>query len=252
MSEYQYYEFQAVDRPLTREEMAELRSFSSRARITATRFTNEYHWGDFKGDPMKWMEQHFDAHLHTSNFGSRVFSLRFPLAWIDPEAFFPYEVEGAVGLTRTPSHLILSFILNTEPGEYDEDEDNDGVLSDLLPIRSALAKGDRRALYIGWLAAVRNGLVDDETTEPPVPPGLGATDGALDSLIGFLNLPEDLVEAAARNARKPPTRSAGASWRWPGRRADCGNPSSNCRNRHPRTIRTTPSAPSGTCANSPH
>jgi hypothetical protein len=50
MSEYQYYEFLAVDRPLNRKQMGELRACSTRARITATRFVNEYHWGDFKGD----------------------------------------------------------------------------------------------------------------------------------------------------------------------------------------------------------
>jgi hypothetical protein len=42
MSEYQYYEFLALDRPLTEEQRAELRSISSRAEITATRFVNEY------------------------------------------------------------------------------------------------------------------------------------------------------------------------------------------------------------------
>ena len=34
MSEYQYYEFQAIDRPLTKPEMAELRALTSRATIT--------------------------------------------------------------------------------------------------------------------------------------------------------------------------------------------------------------------------
>ena len=33
MSEYQYYEFQAIDRPLTVEEMQILRGYSTRARI---------------------------------------------------------------------------------------------------------------------------------------------------------------------------------------------------------------------------
>jgi hypothetical protein len=50
MSEYQYYEFQAIDRPLTAKEMDELRSYSTRARITPTSFVNDYSWGDFKGD----------------------------------------------------------------------------------------------------------------------------------------------------------------------------------------------------------
>jgi hypothetical protein len=44
VSEYQYYEFVALDRPLTPAEMVELRSISTRAQITPTRFFNEYHW----------------------------------------------------------------------------------------------------------------------------------------------------------------------------------------------------------------
>ena len=52
MSEYQYYEFVAIDKPLTSTQMAELRSRSSRADITRTRFVNHYEWGNFKGDPI--------------------------------------------------------------------------------------------------------------------------------------------------------------------------------------------------------
>ncbi len=51
MSEYQYYEFLALDRALTDKQRAELRSLSTRAEITATRFVNEYQWGDLKGRP---------------------------------------------------------------------------------------------------------------------------------------------------------------------------------------------------------
>ena len=61
MSEYQYYEFQALDRPLTGSQMAGLRKFSSRARITPTSFVNAYNWGDFKGNRHEWMEKYFDA-----------------------------------------------------------------------------------------------------------------------------------------------------------------------------------------------
>ena len=50
-SEYEYYEFLALDRPLTSKQREELRQLSTRAEITATRFTNEYHWGNFRGDP---------------------------------------------------------------------------------------------------------------------------------------------------------------------------------------------------------
>jgi hypothetical protein len=50
VSEYQYYEFQAVDRPLTHEEMTKLRACSSRAQITPSSFTVAYNYGNFKGD----------------------------------------------------------------------------------------------------------------------------------------------------------------------------------------------------------
>ncbi|WP_369356815.1 hypothetical protein [Streptomyces sp. cg2] len=42
MSEYLYCEYQALSRPLSHEEQQELRALSTRARITATSFTNTY------------------------------------------------------------------------------------------------------------------------------------------------------------------------------------------------------------------
>ncbi len=44
MSEYQYYEFGAIDRPLTSEQMSCLRALSTRTTITPTRFCNFYTW----------------------------------------------------------------------------------------------------------------------------------------------------------------------------------------------------------------
>jgi hypothetical protein len=45
MSEYQYFEFAAIDRPLTDGEMAALRAVSTRAVITPSGFVNHYEWG---------------------------------------------------------------------------------------------------------------------------------------------------------------------------------------------------------------
>lgn len=42
MSEYRYYEFRALDKPLTDEQMRELRAISTGAEITSTSFINEY------------------------------------------------------------------------------------------------------------------------------------------------------------------------------------------------------------------
>ena len=78
MSEYQYYEFQAIDRPLTGDEMRKLRSYSTRARITPTSFVNDYSWGSFGGDEDAWMQKYFDAFLYLANWGTHIFKLRLP------------------------------------------------------------------------------------------------------------------------------------------------------------------------------
>jgi len=82
MSEYQYYEFLAIDRPLTAEEMAALRALSTRAHITPVSFTNEYQWGNFKGNPDDLMRRFFDAHVYVANWMTAIFMVRLPIETI--------------------------------------------------------------------------------------------------------------------------------------------------------------------------
>jgi hypothetical protein len=83
VSEYQYYEFQALDRPLTQHEMLLLRRYSTRATITTTRFVNHYEWGNFKGDESSWMQKYFDAFLYYANWGTHRLMLRLPSRTLD-------------------------------------------------------------------------------------------------------------------------------------------------------------------------
>lgn len=53
MSEYQYYEFQTLDRPLTESEQAFIKNLSSRVQLTPTQAVFTYSYGDFRGDPKK-------------------------------------------------------------------------------------------------------------------------------------------------------------------------------------------------------
>jgi hypothetical protein len=71
VSEYQYYDFRAIDHPLDEKDMAALRAISSRAEITPTSLTNVYNWGDFKGNPDRLMDRYFDAHRHLRSSASR-------------------------------------------------------------------------------------------------------------------------------------------------------------------------------------
>src|SRR6266496_6769101 len=101
MSEYQYYEFLALDQPLTARQRAELRAISTRAEITATRFVNEYQWGDLKGDPRQMLEQYFDAFLYLANWGTRQLMFRLPCGVLGQEAAEQYCYTDTASLAQT-------------------------------------------------------------------------------------------------------------------------------------------------------
>jgi hypothetical protein len=198
MSEYQYYEFAAIDRSLTDKEMAELRSRSTRARITPHGFVNHYEWGDLKGDPADWMRRYFDAFVYTANWGSARLALRIPLAAFGKGELRPFLTEFALTIDRFDTHWIIDWTLN-ESEDYDRfaTDDGSGWMGRLLSLRDELLRGDLRSLYLGWLAGVTYGEVDDDATEPETPAGLGELSGAQQALAEFLDIDPDLLEAAA-------------------------------------------------------
>src|SRR5918992_4360244 len=195
MSEYQYYEFQAIDRPLTEREMRELRSFSSRATITPTRFVNHYEWGSFKGNPSAWIEKYFDAFLYLANWGMHELMLRLPRRVLDLATARQYCGGEAASARATGEHVILEFRSEDENGEWIEEDT--GHLSSLIPLRADIASGDLRALYLAWLARMQTGDLDDADEEPPCPPGLGRLSAPLEAFVEFMRIDRDLLEVAA-------------------------------------------------------
>ena len=195
MSEYQYYEFRAVDRPLDQRAQTALRAISSRAEITSTSLINVYHFGDFKGSPDRLMEQYFDAHLYVANWGTRRLMLRVPARSFRLATAKPYEMEFGWRVWAKGEHVIFEFSSEDESG--DDFDEGDGWLASLLPLRSDLMAGDLRCLYLSWLAGVAVGEVGEQELEPPVPPGLGQLSAALERFTEFIRLDPDLIAAAA-------------------------------------------------------
>ena len=107
MSEYQYYGFQAIDRPLSEDDMQWLRGLSTRAQITTTSFVNVYHWGDFRGDPIKLMERCFDVFVYVANWGCRRFMLRLPRASFDAARAEQYRAGDCVSLRQKKDCVLL-------------------------------------------------------------------------------------------------------------------------------------------------
>lgn len=215
MSEYQYYEFTAVDRPLTSREQAELRALSTRADITATSFANTYHWGNFKGDPRKLMERYFDAHLYLANWGTRQLMLRLPKQVLDPATVADYCPGGSATAWTAGKHMIVHLHREDEDGTDEFDIDGHGLLTSIIPARAALAAGDLRLLYLGWLRRVQSLELDETGPEPPVPAGLGRLDASLTAAAEFLCVDPDLIAAAAAGSGQgavEPTAGQLRSW----------------------------------------
>ena len=212
MSEYQYYEFQAIDRPLTEREMGELRSFSSRATITPTRFVNHYEWGSFKGNPSAWMEKYFDAFLYLANWGTHELMLRFPRRVLDASMVKQYCCGESASAREKGEQVILEFRSESESGEWIEEDT--GHLSSLIPLRADIASGDLRALYLAWLACVQSGELDEADEEPPCLPGLGRLSAPLEAFVEFMRIDRDLLEVAAAGSPEAMGSAAVEVERW--------------------------------------
>jgi len=196
MSEYQYFEFQCADRRLTENDMAELRRYSTRARITPTSFINEYNFGDFKGNADAWMEKYFDGHLYLANWGTHVLQLALSAKLLSKKTVEDYCVTDFLSVREKSGRVVLCFA--SEDENFEDFEEGDGQLLSLMPIRSELARGDLRALYLGWLLGVQNGDVEEDESEPPVPPNLAKLSGGQSHLVEFLRIEPKLIAVAAQ------------------------------------------------------
>ncbi len=218
MSEYQVYQFQSVDRPLTEKERKKIGSWSSRTYPTATSATFTYSYGDFPMTVEQAVVNYFDAFLYFSNWGQRRLIFRIPKKLVNRKVVQQFEIEGtgsyATELSIYPKkdYYLFDFDWSEEEGGRWFEED-DYRLGDMLAIREDIIQGDYRSLYLFWvkLASEKEMLEDDqeeyeeefedETPPPPVPPNLQKLSGALKAFIEFFQIDKDLVSAAQKASK---------------------------------------------------
>ena len=197
MSEYQYYEFRAIDRALSKEEMAALRRISSRAEINSRSFVNTYNYGDLKAEPLELMERYFDVFTNVANWGTH---------WYNGAVAAGRGRSGSpqAGMLPGPTMMlhergefaILEFQANDESGESSGWEEGEEWMPELIGLREEIAGGDLRAAYLAWLSGVYYGELEDEAPEPPVPAGLGSLTPSLESFVEFMRVRDDLLDLA--------------------------------------------------------
>ncbi len=198
MSEYQYYEFQAIDRPLGEADREALRELSTRARITATSFTNHYEWGDFKGDPARLMEQWFDLHLYLANWGTRRLIMRLPRRLVERARLdtFLLDVDW-VAVWENGENLIVDMCRDEVEQDYGDWDDSSGWLGVLSPLRADVLSGDLRLFYLCWLTTLEDDALEADTCEPLA--GIGPLTGALEAAADFFGIDRDLLHATAEH-----------------------------------------------------
>ena len=202
MSEYQRYEFMTSDRPLTRAQLDAVNDLSSHIEASSTHALIEYHWGDFKHNPIDVLHKFFDSFLYWANWGAPELAFRFPHGILPVDLIDGYDLDDFVTFTQYPDYDILDIHFGEmeAPDEWVEYE-----LGSLMAIRDELMEGDLRALYITWLASQQMiGGYDEEEDEesgvPPVPSALGTLTAAQQALAELLRVPQELLVAAARHS----------------------------------------------------
>jgi hypothetical protein len=213
MSEYQYVEFRAVDRPLTDAELKFVKTQSTRAEISRWSFQNEYHYGDFRGDVNVFLRHGYDIYLHYANYGVRSVAFRLPAGLPFPRPVWSQYIgigELKWEKDRKGKACIVSLSPFHESGEIDEIWDPGDYMDEMVDVRNRLVAGDLRALYVLWLcAAMDDQSVSLNVVEPPVPGGLSQCAEALGPFMEFFGLDPLILGELQGRGRYPCRPSRG-------------------------------------------
>lgn len=178
--EFHTYDFEALDRRLTRKERDELRAISTRARITARTFSNFYHWGGLKADPVDLVRLYFDTFAYEFNQDIRWVMMRVPASKVPLDLALQYmpsrSEEPEFGpefwswVEESGENLILSLSVDFE-GEHqfsllDPDGEPMQPMEALADARENLMNGDLAFLYLAWQVAKRPTKMRPEMTAP--------------------------------------------------------------------------------------
>lgn len=207
MSEYQFYEFKAIDKPLSQKAKDEIAHWSSRTNPSNTGAIFTYSYGDFPKDEMKVVEKYFDAMFYISNWGTAQLIFKLPNSLIDKNQLKQYCSEG-LNIIENSNFILINICISDEEGDGRWIE-GEGWLSSLSTLREDIISGDYRCLYLIWLKVstedVLNnwGTVEPESDEPKIPANLQSLSGALLDFIDIFEIDKDAIAIAAEKSFIP-------------------------------------------------
>lgn len=121
MSEYHYYGFRTIDRPLGDRQMRELRAVSIRATISRTSFSNHYEYSDLKANPRDLLLRYFDASLDFAHWFYAEVAFKYRKGAVDLKTLRRYAAGQSLQLrhmnrtlsSQCPSSVMTSMALTT-------------------------------------------------------------------------------------------------------------------------------------------
>ena len=201
MSEYQCYQFDAIGRTLTSAQRKAVSQLSSHISVGGSSAVVEYHYSDFKHDPIKVLERYFDLFTYEANWGVQRIAFRFDRAAFDSDALSAYAIDQAIEVIEKNDYVIIDCYLdenwdaqpdyNYNGGYYHEDDFPSG--SPFTSFYQEVLEGDFRSLYLFWLKAAE--LYDPDASSP-VPDGLTQLEDDHWALTRFIGLDDDSLAAA--------------------------------------------------------
>jgi hypothetical protein len=205
MSQYQHYEFHAIDKPLDNEAMRAVNDMSSRVRLSPRKAVFTYSYSDFRYRVEDVLTDHFDFMFYIANWGTRRLMMKFPEEVVDYEKliqydtnefdFFPIEIH----VFKKRGFVILDINHSEEEESWWIEEIDYGY--EFLDIRKNIIDGDYQALFLIWLRFLEEYYDSDEFDDnysfdrSLIPPNLNKLNTFSDAVKGVYGVSDEWFDA---------------------------------------------------------
>jgi hypothetical protein len=132
MSDYQYYEFCQIGKPLSQEARREMASLSSRAHVGTHSASYVYNYGNFRGNPKELLLKYFDVFFYISKYGTVQLMFKYENHEVDVDKLKKFSIKYVISCEQHGHTVLLDVCLtNEEDFGWTEGE---GLLPDFLPL----------------------------------------------------------------------------------------------------------------------
>lgn len=190
-------------------------ALSSHIDVSQTSASVEYHYSDFKHDPIDVLERYFDVFTYIANWGDQRLAFRFDSDAVDVNQLRAFAQLDCITVEPKRDSIIFNCWFTENYVEYSFFDESDHFYdghsvstSAFTSFHTDIVEGDLRSIYLLWLRAVELGHVDPSVSLE-IPKGLNRLQEVHTDLIHFIGLSRSLLEACCRHSgnlsKKPKT-----------------------------------------------